>query len=127
MTASSCGASCRSTSTAALAVFFQAEDGIRDLTVTGVQTCALPILTGSLPRRQPLAHLEAGWYQKQSRRYRREDPVRQSVQPHDDGGGLRLLQFRRRPLRKIGRASCREKGRGAGGEIGAGAEARWSE
>src|SRR2546430_12114570 len=27
--------------------FFQAEDGIRDLTVTGVQTCALPIL---LPR-----------------------------------------------------------------------------
>src|SRR2546430_13715361 len=24
--------------------FFQAEDGIRDLTVTGVQTCALPLL-----------------------------------------------------------------------------------
>src|SRR5256886_7313363 len=27
-----------------LCFFFQAEDGIRDLTVTGVQTCALPIL-----------------------------------------------------------------------------------
>src|SRR5689334_25225489 len=26
--------------------FFQAEDGIRDGTVTGVQTCALPILLG---------------------------------------------------------------------------------
>src|SRR6266567_5672538 len=26
--------------------FFQAEDGIRDLTVTGVQTCALPICSG---------------------------------------------------------------------------------
>src|SRR5688572_30860978 len=26
--------------------FFQAEDGIRDLTVTGVQTCALPIFRG---------------------------------------------------------------------------------
>src|SRR5688572_32879001 len=26
--------------------FFQAEDGIRDLTVTGVQTCALPISVG---------------------------------------------------------------------------------
>src|SRR2546430_8097735 len=26
-----------------LTFFFQAEDGIRDLTVTGVQTCALPI------------------------------------------------------------------------------------
>src|SRR2546430_9676741 len=30
--------------------FFQAEDGIRDLTVTGVQTCALPIW---LPQWQP--------------------------------------------------------------------------
>src|SRR5256886_10408654 len=27
-------------------LFFQAEDGIRDLTVTGVQTCALPISNG---------------------------------------------------------------------------------
>src|SRR2546421_6169999 len=27
--------------------FFQAEDGIRDLIVTGVQTCALPISPGS--------------------------------------------------------------------------------
>src|SRR2546429_2139811 len=26
--------------------FFQAEDGIRDVAVTGVQTCALPILSG---------------------------------------------------------------------------------
>src|SRR5205809_2772322 len=31
--------------------FFQAEDGIRDVAVTGVQTCALPILLA----------LEAGW------------------------------------------------------------------
>src|SRR5256886_8172408 len=28
--------------------FFQAEDGIRDLTVTGVQTCALPISEGGV-------------------------------------------------------------------------------
>src|SRR5215213_663682 len=27
--------------------FFQAEDGIRDWSVTGVQTCALPIFTGT--------------------------------------------------------------------------------
>src|SRR2546430_4341819 len=34
--------------------FFQAEDGIRDLTVTGVQTCALPICacSGSHSRRR---------------------------------------------------------------------------
>src|SRR2546430_12758166 len=31
--------------------FFQAEDGIRDLTVTGVQTCALPICPQPRQRR----------------------------------------------------------------------------
>src|SRR2546430_2266988 len=31
------------TDQSSLFFFFQAEDGIRDLTVTGVQTCALPI------------------------------------------------------------------------------------
>src|SRR2546430_7112160 len=54
--------------------FFQAEDGIRDLTVTGVQTCALPILRGNgdsvggtaggaperLPRDHRLAYGERG-------------------------------------------------------------------
>src|SRR5256885_7202181 len=29
--------------------FFQAEDGIRDYKVTGVQTCALPIYKGTTP------------------------------------------------------------------------------
>src|SRR2546430_4037282 len=32
--------------------FFQAEDGIRDLTVTGVQTCALPISTTTRTQRR---------------------------------------------------------------------------
>src|SRR5437868_7610274 len=32
--------------------FFQAEDGIRDRNVTGVQTCALPICLGAVPRRK---------------------------------------------------------------------------
>src|SRR3972149_1762206 len=36
--------------------FFQAEDGIRDLTVTGVQTCALPIF-GPV-RQTEVGHLE---------------------------------------------------------------------
>src|SRR2546430_4129614 len=35
--------------------FFQAEDGIRYLTVTGVQTCALPI--SALPSAQPAVRL----------------------------------------------------------------------
>src|SRR5688572_10364055 len=38
--------SCRSVSENSGVFFFQAEDGIRDLTVTGVQTCALPIYQG---------------------------------------------------------------------------------
>src|SRR3989440_6135870 len=33
--------------------FFQAEDGIRDLIVTGVQTCALPISIPSLDAASP--------------------------------------------------------------------------
>src|SRR5256885_11817929 len=47
--------------------FFQAEDGIRDYKVTGVQTCALPILResharfqiGPNARRAWLRHMEA--------------------------------------------------------------------
>src|SRR2546430_4403883 len=37
------GSSCCWTAVLVWVFFFQAEDGIRDLTVTGVQTCALPI------------------------------------------------------------------------------------
>src|SRR5205085_7183132 len=54
--------------------FFQAEDGIRDLTVTGVQTCALPI---SRPMAEPKARCCAstGWHRPRvlrcrSRRHR---------------------------------------------------------
>src|SRR3989449_11668875 len=38
--------------------FFQAEDGIRDVAVTGVQTCALPILLGLLVLLQPVVQGE---------------------------------------------------------------------
>src|SRR3712207_9215521 len=41
-------------------MFFQAEDGIRDIGVTGVQTCALPIST-LIPA---LQHLEASLSRK---------------------------------------------------------------
>src|SRR5689334_25291772 len=53
--------------------FFQAEDGIRDGTVTGVQTCALPIWTivlltvrpsdrPTVALRHELAHLALRWH-----------------------------------------------------------------
>src|SRR2546430_16996734 len=38
--------------------FFQAEDGIRDLTVTGVQTCALPTCTPFFLSMSPNAVME---------------------------------------------------------------------
>src|SRR3712207_7306215 len=42
--------------------FFQAEDGIRDIGVTGVQTCALPIFLIQVARAEPTKGtvLEAG-------------------------------------------------------------------
>src|SRR5688572_32097210 len=39
--------------------FFQAEDGIRDLTVTGVQTCALPISRERALERRERSQLSA--------------------------------------------------------------------
>src|ERR1041385_5162782 len=45
--------------------FFQAEDGIRDVAVTGVQTCALPICFDALPlRTKLLRHLERNFTAK---------------------------------------------------------------
>src|SRR2546430_13539707 len=40
-----------------LIFFFQAEDGIRDLTVTGVQTCALPVAFCRIGRSFALNHV----------------------------------------------------------------------
>src|SRR5256885_11298294 len=40
--------------------FFQAEDGIRDYKVTGVQTCALPILTANWTWDLPVARGKTG-------------------------------------------------------------------
>src|SRR5699024_12040698 len=40
--------------------FFQAEDGIRDRNVTGVQTCALPICGGSIGHVNNFGMLEVG-------------------------------------------------------------------
>src|SRR5687767_15989149 len=42
-----------------LVFFFQAEDGIRDKLVTGVQTCALPISTPAKPDNSPCTDTNA--------------------------------------------------------------------
>src|SRR2546430_8622601 len=84
--------------------FFQAEDGIRDLTVTGVQTCALPIF--SQPHASTLA--AAGKF-----------PVKKLVSTSTEvmtpGAPSRTMtqswpgDRRRRVSQQIGRASCRER------------------
>src|SRR5256885_3886426 len=66
--------------------FFQAEDGIRDYKVTGVQTCALPICMGFFtagdPRRQSLSRQHGAtderglpWPDTRNPRRRRSAPI----------------------------------------------------
>src|SRR5207244_9430617 len=96
-----------------LSFFFQAEDGIRDDLVTGVQTCALPIsewpataiLVGStLPvamRREMTKAMSAG---SLSRSLWSGPPGALGLSTGNAG--------------EIGRASCRERGeRGGGGWV----------
>src|SRR5688572_32745642 len=78
--------------------FFQAEDGIRDLTVTGVQTCALPISEPTPgPTPQPTS----------------------SPTPEPTPGPISVPTASPVPLPtaspEIGRASCRERGVDLGG------------
>src|SRR2546430_16910229 len=58
--------------------FFQAEDGIRDLTVTGVQTCALPICSRPVRRSTPSDRRRsvAAYKRRPVRRRRRTDGCR---------------------------------------------------
>src|SRR5687768_9616828 len=74
--------------------FFQAEDGIRDVAVTGVQTCALPIFTGNAAR---LAAAKA-----KEILFEVAAPML-GVKPHQ----LEVGDYKIRV--KIGRASCRER------------------
>src|SRR5256886_11957432 len=84
--------------------FFQAEDGIRDLTVTGVQTCALPICVLQLPQQLLGNRLRLGVI---------VDIGVEAVHDVEARIGKQLLQRRALhaflDLREIGRASCRER------------------
>ena len=51
--------------------FFQAEDGIRDVAVTGVQTCALPILSRASKRQKNSTSTSIGSYNANSKLYKR--------------------------------------------------------
>src|SRR5437762_11423780 len=104
--------------------FFQAEDGIRDTSVTGVQTCALPIspIRGTVhdvAARPGPAHGRGGTrlVPPPVRRGRRAEAL-----PDRGRSRRRLQRGGRRPGGgrggEIGRASCRKgcSGGGAGGQ-----------
>src|SRR2546423_15586154 len=85
--------------------FFQAEDGIRDKLVTGVQTCALPIFA----RQGPLDVVAVGARIPGDQGLGGEQERRGAI------AALRRAQLRegvlqRVQLAEIGRASCRERG-----------------
>src|SRR2546429_4381990 len=59
VSSSSAGQACADAAVSSF-FFFQAEDGIRDVAVTGVQTCALPIWTDVDPLPQNLSLADEG-------------------------------------------------------------------
>src|SRR2546429_5500627 len=90
--------------------FFQAEDGIRDVAVTGVQTCALPIST------QPF-FAQPSWVNFE-KKVEVMDNFSKQLGNHSVKVGVdyaRLPTFYANLMLnspgKIGRASCRERGK----------------
>src|SRR5256885_7619098 len=86
--------------------FFQAEDGIRDYKVTGVQTCALPILKG-LDLRDRYAEGEISSHGLASAAGRLAADMERLLAPHYRSPENQ--RFAKHLLHEIGRASCRGK------------------
>src|SRR5256885_3073699 len=85
--------------------FFQAEDGIRDYKVTGVQTCALPISEPHLVTDGLALH-------NKTRLLASVDKLHGIVEKVGDAlgqQGLMASDGKERALDQIGRASCRER------------------
>src|SRR5689334_24646842 len=85
--------------------FFQAEDGIRDGTVTGVQTCALPICTGGDRRRREIEIRDGALLEQRLRGQTAAD------RGHDAGAArVKLLQAanHRSEERRVGK-ECRSR------------------
>src|SRR5207248_5984290 len=96
-----------------------AEDGIRDRTVTGVQTCALPIYcvcpstTASLVPKRPAANSTLPTWEGATMfpatRITNRSP---NPCPNTSSAGTRESEQPKTMANEIGRASCRERGGG---------------
>src|SRR5690349_23574738 len=84
--------------------FFQAEDGIRDLYVAGVQTCALPI------SRERLGGIRVGDREAAHAGARRAGMRCLAVTNSYPAEALAGADLIVRSLEEIGRAACRERG-----------------
>src|SRR5690606_40862380 len=93
--------------------FFQAEDGIRDFHVTGVQTCALPIYGKGQFRIRSLDDVDAAW-QALGAQAQKVGLILEAFVPFERE--LSVVAVRGRDG-EIGRASCRER---VWGWVGAG-------
>src|SRR5207247_4613237 len=97
--------------------FFQAEDGIRDPLVTGVHTCALPILCGILePVIAVLAVYRGGNVPLHRHRHRVQPGFGDDVANEDVAVDLAAYRAVGGGI-KIGRASCRERVEKWGGDV----------
>src|SRR5438046_10739377 len=101
--------------------FFQAEDGIRDWSVTGVQTCALPILKAAKPRArttEPMGTYD-GTGVALARTSDTSQPTAMPIMPPTSvsvaASTRNCHRISRRVAPKIGRASCRERAWSTGG------------
>src|SRR5699024_11533638 len=107
--------------------FFQAEDGIRDRNVTGVQTCALPICCSCPLAQLPLQVTQGGIGVAAGH----GDGIHEEVPflacgsgPDGPGNPTSVRSWGTGTVRgEIGRASCRERLEGAR-ETGGGVETR---
>src|SRR5260370_13628985 len=93
--------------------FFQGEDGIRDSSVTGVQTCALPISAqmcsrSTPPRRRPRAHLGGGRLVHPGPGWRDRRPARNRGVLHGAGPLALRDRQRRSEERRVGK-ECRSR------------------
>src|SRR5215208_205640 len=96
--------------------FFQAEDGIRDGHVTGVQTCALPICRRTVRRLAVAEERDTDREEADEhvdRPTRNEAPARERARPWATGGALTVLTCLANGRQGRPRGDCRRARRGS--------------
>src|SRR5690625_6699505 len=88
-------------------IFFQAEDGIRDGHVTGVQTCALPILLKGKTKEEAKQLIDI--FLKMIKREKVDEEELEKIEDARALQNISNMPARVKCAEQIGRASCRER------------------